>query len=79
MSQTIAITRQWQIHIPKAIRKAIGMQKPGIAEIRVADKKIIITPKKSGIWELAGKYHHLYKKKPIDLDNIRDYIDYSDL
>lgn len=79
MSQTIAITRQWQIHIPKAIRKAIGMDKPGMAEIKVENNKIIITPKKSGILELAGKYEKYAKGKNIDLDNIRDYIDYSDL
>lgn len=79
MAQTIAITRQWQIHIPKAIREAIGMDEPGVAEIEVENNKIIITPKKSGILALAGKYHHLYKKKPINIENIRDVIDYSDL
>lgn len=79
MTQTIAITKQWQIHIPKAIRKAIGLVKPGVAEIKVEADKIIITPKKSSILELAGKYSHLYKKNPIDIDNIRNNIDYSDL
>lgn len=77
MTQTIAITRQWQIHIPKAIRKAIGMDKPGVAEIVAEDNKIIITPKKSGIMALAGKYEKYAKGKKIDLDNIRNKIDYS--
>jgi AbrB family looped-hinge helix DNA binding protein len=79
MPQTIAITRQWQIHIPKSIRQVIDMKKPSMAEIKVENDTIIITPKKSGILELAGKYSKYAKGKNIDLDNIRDLIDYSDL
>lgn len=79
MSQTIAITRQWQIHIPKALREAIGLDKPTMADIKAEKGKLIITPKKSGIFKFAGKYAKYAKNKKIDLDNIRDYIDYSDL
>lgn len=79
MTQTIAITRQWQIHIPKALRQAIGLEKATMAEIKAENGTLIITPKKSGIFSLAGKYAKYAKGKKIDLDNIRDYIDYSDL
>lgn len=77
MLQTISITSKWQIHIPKQARKALKLDKPGKFAVSVENNSLILTPTKSKILELAGKYHHLYKKHPIDIDNIRDMIDYS--
>lgn len=77
MATTITITRQWQIYIPNRIRSKLGLTVPGQAKVEVKGKKLIITPQKSEVLKLAGKYKHLYRKKPIDIDNIRDYIDYS--
>ncbi|OIO17866.1 hypothetical protein COV53_04945 [Candidatus Gottesmanbacteria bacterium CG11_big_fil_rev_8_21_14_0_20_37_11] len=79
MLQTITITPKWQIYIPEKIRLAIGLFKPTRAEITVRQGTILIKPKKSRLLQMAGKYHHLSKNKKIDLDNIRDVIDYSNI
>lgn len=78
MEATISVTSKWQIHIPKALRSALGPTRPGQVNIRAVDNKLVITPHKSKILSLAGKFHKYYlKNKHIDIDNIRDYIDYS--
>lgn len=77
MEATIAVTSKWQIHIPKAMRSALGAKKPGMVRIRAEKNKLIISPKRSSILDLAGSLHHYYKKNPINVDRIRDYIDYS--
>lgn len=68
------ITPQFQVHIPVAIRKQIGLKTHGVAKIRADKKRIIIEPERSGILSLAGKYR---VKNPIPAEHIRDYIDYS--
>lgn len=69
------ITPRYQLHIPVAIRKAVGLKRHGPAIIRADGNKIVIEPiKESPILKLAGT---LKLKKKVDLDNIRDYIDYS--
>lgn len=77
MQTTISITRKWQIHIPKAARKALRMDKPGIMEVKTEDGKLVLTPTKSRILQMAGKYTKYTKNKKINLNKIRDYIDYS--
>ncbi|MBI2595983.1 AbrB/MazE/SpoVT family DNA-binding domain-containing protein [Candidatus Daviesbacteria bacterium] len=79
MQATISITNKWQLHIPKAARIALKLTKPGKVEARVENNTLILTPTKSKILEVAGKYQHLYKKHPIDIDNVRAIIDYSNL
>lgn len=81
MQQTIAITSKWQIHIPKTARKVFGIKKPGMVNIEAKKDRIIITRRKKNILDYAGKYHYLLNKtnKKINLNKIRDYIDYSDL
>jgi len=79
MEQTIAITPKGQIHIPVDFRKVLGLTAPGLAEIKISKRGLIIKPKKSPILELAGKYKN---KKPIiklNLEKIREKIDYSSL
>lgn len=78
MEATISLTRKWQIHIPKAMRHVLGAKKPGMVKIKAAKNKLIISPKRSSILDLAGKFHKYYlKNKHINIDHIRDYIDYS--
>lgn len=77
MEATIAVTSKWQIHIPKKMRSVLGSKKPGMVKIKAHKDKLVISPQKGGILDLAGSLHHLYKKKPINIDRIRDYIDYS--
>lgn len=69
------ITPKYQLHIPVSIRKAVGLTRHGKAIIRADGNKIVIEPiKESPILKLAGT---LKLKKKVDLDNIRDHIDYS--
>lgn len=81
MQTTISITNKWQIHIPIATRKTFGIDKPGMVNIKAKRGEIVITPQKKNILDYAGKYHYLLNKntKKINLDKIRDHIDYSDL
>lgn len=81
MQATISVTSRWQIHIPKAARKVFGLKKPGMVNIKAKKNQIVITPRKKSILDYAGKYHYLLNKttKKINVDKIRDYIDYSDL
>lgn len=75
MEMLTTITPKFQVHIPVAIRKKIGLEKHGRAVIRAEKKKIIIEPRKSDFLSLGGKYK---VKNPIPAEKIRDYIDYGE-
>lgn len=79
MNTTISITNKWQIHIPKSLREIMGLEKPGKVAIKAEQGKIVITPVKSAIMQYAGKLHEKYNKKKINIDKVRDLIDYSNL
>ena len=79
MNTTITITQQWQIYIPEKVRELLDLVNPVQARMEIKDKSIVITPQKSAVLNLAGKYKALRLKKPINLDRIRERIDYSDL
>lgn len=79
MLTIISITNKWQIHIPKSFRSAFGLDKPGKVAITATPGKITITPAKSSIMQYAGRLHERYDKKKINIDNVRDLIDYSEL
>lgn len=79
MNTTISITNKWQLHIPKSLRGALGLSRPGKVAIKATHGKIIITPTRSTIMQYAGKLHERYNKKKINIDNVRDLIDYSNL
>ncbi len=79
MLTTISITNKWQIHIPKSLRGDFGLDKPGKVAITAEKGKIIITPAKSTIMQYAGKLHEKYNNKKINIDQVRDLIDYADL
>lgn len=78
MTQTVTITPQWQVHIPKKVREMLKLDKPYKAKLTVKDNKIILEPQRSSIFELKGKLKKRHKPG-IDIDNIRDYIDYQNL
>ena len=69
------ITPKFQVHIPVAIRKKIGLKTHGRAIIRAEKKRIVIEPVESDFLSLAGKYK---VKNPIPAEKIRDHIDYAD-
>lgn len=73
----VSITSKWQIHIPKAARKALKLTKPTQVSVKTEGNKLVLTPIESKILKLAGKYAKYTKGKKINLDRIRDYIDYS--
>ena len=77
MNMTIAVTSKWQLHIPQQMRELAGFDKPSMVTMTVKKGAITIKPKKSAFLSLAGFLHGKYVKNPIDIDNIRDYIDYS--
>lgn len=79
MTITTMITSQWQVYLPEDVREMIGLTVPGQAELEVIDDGVMIRPKKSAVLKLAGKYKNLSKKRKVNLDNIRDRIDYSNL
>lgn len=74
MNFLTTITPNFQVHIPVAVRKKLGLKKHGPAIIKVEKKKIIIEPIKKDFLSLAGKYQ---VKKPLPAEKIRDFIDYS--
>ncbi len=75
MEMITTITPRFQVHIPVAVRKKIGLKNHGRAKIRVENSKIVIEPVKSAFLTLAGIY-----KVPgtIAAENIRSYIKYSE-
>lgn len=79
MNTTITITQQWQVYIPEKVRELIGLVDPGQAELEVKGDSMVIRPKKSAVLKLAGKYKNLVKNKKINLDDVRDRVDYSNL
>lgn len=78
MKQIIHITPQWQIYLPQKIRKFLSLERPGQAEVEVKDDIICIKPLKSAILKHAGKFQK-FNTPPVDVENIRDHIDYSQI
>lgn len=79
MKQTINITPKWQVYIPVSIREALNLKEPKQAEIRVEEGTIVIEPQKNPVTEMAGKYKDIKPKKKVNLETVRDEIDYSEL
>lgn len=79
MNQTISITPKWQIHIPVEARKKINLTKPTQMNMTVKDGSLILTPKKSKLLSLSASITPPKNVKQINLDTIRDHIDYGDL
>ena len=77
MATTITITRQWQIYIPQKIREALDLEVSDRFEVEVKDNKLVLSPKKSEVMKLAGSIKIPEHLKGLDVDNIRDLIDYS--
>ena len=74
METYVTITSKFQVYIPVAIRKKIGLKHHGRAKMKADKGKITITPIEDEILALAGKFK---VKHPIPAEKIRDYIDYS--
>ncbi len=78
MEATVALTSRWQIYIPKEMRTVFGAKKPGQVRLKTSKNKLVVTTQKSRLLFLAGKYHKYYlRHQNVDVNRIRDYIDYS--
>ncbi len=81
METSVTITPKFQVSIPVSIRKYLGMTKHGKAKITakmIGKRKIIILePDESDILSLAGIFKGSKPIRPVDVDNIRDEVDYS--
>ena len=78
MEATVALTSRWQLYIPKEMRIVLGAKNPGSVQLKTFKNKLVVTAKKSRILSLAGKYHKYYlRHKNVNVNRIRDYIDYS--
>jgi len=53
------------------------LTKPSRAKISVRNKKIVVEPIKSEIFKAAGSLAGVKPTVQIDIDNVRDYVDYS--
>lgn len=74
MQMLVTITPQFQIQIPVAARKKMGLTTHGKAKLSVQKGKITLEPVKKDIMNWAGKFK---VKHPLSAATIRDHIDYS--
>ncbi|MCX8008596.1 MAG: AbrB/MazE/SpoVT family DNA-binding domain-containing protein [Patescibacteria group bacterium] len=79
MQQTVTVTSKWQVHIPIEARKKMQLTYPPQMKVEVVNDALVLTPKKSTILQMAGSLSSYVKKRPdINIDRIRDHIDYSE-
>lgn len=65
------------MHVPLAVRQIAGLERPGMVTITTKPGKFFVSPKQSKILTLGGIFHKDYLKNPVNIDKIRDEIDYS--
>lgn len=60
------------------MRSVLGAKKPGQVRLKTSKNKLVVTTPQSRILSLAGKYHkHYLRHKKVNVNHIRDYIDYG--
>lgn len=81
MEAEVTITPKFQVSIPVKIRKYLQLTRHGRAKItakRIGSRRImILEPDESDIMSLSGIFKGSKPIRPVDIDNIRDEIDYS--
>ena len=77
MNRTITITRSWQIYLPETIREKLSLHHPGQMQAEVKNNQLVLTPMHSPVASLAGSLKCYARERTLDIDNIRDEIDYS--
>ncbi len=55
-AETVTITRNYQLTIPKEIREKVGLKIGDKVIVMYENEKIIILPKKKKVEDLIGKY-----------------------
>lgn len=81
METSVTITPKFQVSIPVSIRKYLKLTKHGKATMKAmwvnGKQEMVLRPDDSDILNLAGKYAHKKPVRKVDVDNIRDLVDYS--
>jgi bifunctional DNA-binding transcriptional regulator/antitoxin component of YhaV-PrlF toxin-antitoxin module len=71
------MTSTGQIYLPKKARRALKITKASRIKVSLLKDKAIIEVAKESILDAAGMLAGSKPVRPVDIDNIRDYIDYS--
>jgi len=78
MVTSTTITSKWQMTIPKSVRKAIGLKRPGRVVLTVEpNRKAFIIGEPPSLLDLAGKFTPKNKKKIINAVKARDLLETS--
>lgn len=71
----VSITSKWQMTIPKAMRKAIGLRRPGRAVVTMEPKRKAFTIEQPvAIFDFAEKYKPR-KNKGVSVLKAREYME----
>lgn len=76
---TTTLTKKGQVHIPVLVRDELGISAPSRFKVHIQGKNIILEPDNSSILQLAGILKGTKPIKPVEIEKIRDFIDYSNL
>lgn len=70
------LTKKWQMTIPKQVRKALGLTRPGRIVVGVEPKrKAFMINQPPSIFDLAGTFTPKEKSKIINAVKTRDYME----
>ena len=76
MIVSTSITSKWQMTIPKAVRRAIGLKRPGKVVLTVEpQRKAFRIDQPPSLLDLAGKFTPKDKRKIINAVRIREYME----
>ncbi len=75
MKYATTITPKYQVHIPAAVRRQVGLTGHGRAYIRAEGTRIIIEPNAASFSRLSGAFT---VKKPVPAEKLRGVIGYGD-
>jgi bifunctional DNA-binding transcriptional regulator/antitoxin component of YhaV-PrlF toxin-antitoxin module len=76
MTTTISMTNRWQVHIPDAIRKTLNIDRAIQFNVSVENGAIVLRPRKSSLDKHFGAFK---TNKKVDIENLREKVDYSEL
>ena len=80
MGMEVELSDHGEVQIPPELLKLLHLKKREKVLVNVKNGRLVITPKKkSGVLEIAGIYRSAKSKKKVDIDRVRDVIDYSEL
>jgi AbrB family looped-hinge helix DNA binding protein len=69
------ITQKYQVHIPAAVRRVVGLTPNARVTVRAEGKRVIIESDTSSVLDLAGSFK---VKHPIPAEDIRKHLTYGE-